>query len=398
MLKWLLDLLKALFGGKPKAALPEHVDPDKTPVEPIADKLEPRDTQDDPDLPKDLEGEGAEDYRADFEAQPERAEVSEEQKASLVLKLGDSGPKVKEFQGWLERLGYELTRFGADGSFGDETLQETCDFQDDDREKGGKLKDEEHAIRLGGVGPKTYEAIKTAFEALPKVAPPPRIEPEPPADISTRTPKNFYRLCPVNGKGVKAKRLRKNNWKGIVGITLHQTAVNMGNRASRYKKVSAHVAITPDGKIVQMNGLNWVVYHGHSFNGSRGPGDVGIEISGAFAGIEGDESTFWRPKSKPYRKPDSVTDAQIEATLRCIEWTINEVKEHGGEVKFIHAHRQSSKMRTSDPGSKVWETIALVSKERWGLRDGGPKFTAGGYAIPKQWDPSYTSNYRPWRG
>lgn len=402
-------VLKAVFRGKGKAVPEEKpADEDKTPAEPTA--TDASDDSDDSE-PVELEGDGADDYKADFAAQPERLTIEEHGMADIetVLKLGDEGKKVKEFQGWLEKLGYELTRHGADGGFGDETLQEVADFQDDRREKGdNELKKTEHAIKLGGVGPKTYSAVKGDYKKLPKIPPPPKLEKEPDADDADETPDNFYKLCPDNGRGVKAKRKRKKGWAWVTGITLHQTACNMGDKLSRYKKVSAHVAITPEGKIVLMNGLDWVVYHGHSFNGSRGPGDVGIEISGAFAGLESydaatdtwtpDEKTFWKPKSKPNRKPDSVTDEQVKATLAAIDWIVAEVERHGGKVKYLHAHRQSSTSRASDPGEKAWRLIANAAMEKHGLKDGGGKFTAGGYRIPNPWaqDSDYRAKYRSW--
>jgi len=401
MLKMLLDLLARLFGGgktkTKKKALPPKTDPKSDPK--LADELEP-------EPEPELDGDGADEYEDDFAAQPERKTVVEHGMAEVrvILRLNDEGAQVKEFQTWLEKLGYELTRFGADGGLGLETLQEVADFQDDDREKGGTLKDEEHAIKLQGVGEKTYLAIKAAAKAAPVVSPPP--EPEPDADSGEDTPDNFFRLCPESGKGVKAKRKRKKGWKSVVGITLHQTACDLGTTPTRFKKVSAHIGTTQDGKVVQMNGLDWVVYHGHSFNGSRGPGDVGIEINGHFAGLEPyDEDTgewkpnlktYWKPKSRPNRVPMSVSPEQVKATLDAIDWIIAEVKKHGGEVKYIHAHRQSSKSRTSDPGEKVWRLIALVAMKKHGLTDGGPKFVAGGYPVPNQWaqDPAYTAKYR----
>jgi N-acetyl-anhydromuramyl-L-alanine amidase AmpD len=303
-----------------------------------------------------------------------------------VLKLGDSGPKVKSFQENLERLGYELTRFGADGHFGDESLVEVTDFQDDDRDNGGTLKAEEHALKLQGVGPKTYAAIVAAAKKI--VTPLPVPDKDPDEDSSDGRPPNFFKLCPEDGKGVKAKRKRK--WKDIKGITLHQTASQLGNKPTRYKKVSAHIGITQDGKIIQMNGLDWLVWHAQAFS-SR---DVGIECDGYFAGIEGNLKTFWRPKSKPDRMPMTVSKEQIKATLDVIEWIMKEVEWHGGEVEYIHAHRQSSMSRTSDPGSKVWQEVAMVAKKRWGLKDGGPKFSVGGTPVPREWDPSYTASYR----
>ena len=388
MLKKIIDFFLSLLGGDeppPKIEVPE--------VEDDSPKTEEEDPPEPPEPPEvdplAAEKETAGDYAEDLDREP-HLKTSEQWglgDVEPVLKRDDSGPKVKEFQGWLEKLGYELTRHGVDGHLGQETLQETADFQDDDREKGGDLKKLEHALKINGVGPKTYEAIKKEADLLP-IAPPPTMG-EPTKDFSDSTPDDFYDVR-IGGKGVKQKRKREDGWHSIKGITLHQTACELGTKPSRYKKVSAHIGIARDGKIIQMNPLDWVVYHGNGFNNK----DVGIEIDGHFAGIEGDIKTYWRPKSDPDRKPLSVTDAQIDATLEAIEWIIAQVQEHGGKVEFLHAHRQSSTSRTSDPGSKVWRTIALVAKKKWGLKDGGPDFKAGGYTIPKPWDPAYTGKYR----
>ena len=65
------------------------------------------------------------------------------------------------------------------------------------------------------------------------------------------------------------------------------------------------------------------------------------------------------------------------------------------KLEYIHAHRQSSKSRTSDPGEKVWKLIALEAQKRWGLKDGGPDFKLGGTTIPEAWNPEYVgSKYR----
>ena len=103
---------------------------------------------------------------------------------------------------------------------------------------------------------------------------------------------------------------------------------------------------------------------------------------------------YWKPKSKPNRKPMSVTDDQIASTLATIKWVMDEVEKRGGKLEYIHAHRQSSPTKTSDPGEKIWKTIALEAKRRWGLADGGPNFKSGGQPIPNDWDSDYTAKYR----
>lgn len=334
--------------------------------------------------------EGHEEYRGLLEKEPEHKTTEEWglQDVELVLKDGDSGGKVRQYQKWLEALGYELSRFGADGGFGDETLSETREFQDDH-----DLVEEEDALKLRGVGRKTYDAVQAQFEKLPKkVVPAPPSTFTPPSNVPVTLLEGGVKLYDITEHHGGKKRKRKRKWKDVKGITLHQTATLFGNNVMRYKNISAQVGVTPDGKVVLMNPLTSVVYHGNSFNAK----DVGIEIDGHFAGIEGNLKTYWRPKSKPNRQPVTVTEAQIKATLAVIKWIIDTVEAHGGKVEYIHAHRQSSKSRVSDPGSKVWDRIALEAKKRYGLVDGGPTFKVGGYPIPKDWDPTYTAKYRSW--
>lgn len=396
-MKALIEFLLRLFsrGGKSTGGDIKAIPPAGESPEGDGPDEEEHDTQ---EIPKpqlgdeDIdEAEGHEEYRGALEKEPE-AKTAEEwglQDVELVLKDGDTGPKVKEYQQWLEALGYELSRFGADGGFGDETLSETREFQDDH-----DLTDDEDCLKVRGVGRLTYDRVKAMFEALPKKKPaaPPPPSFTPPSSVEVVALENGVKLYDITEQHAGKKRKRKRKWKDIKGITLHQTATNFGNNVLRYKNIAAQVGVTPDGKVVLMNPMEWVVYHGNSFNSK----DVGIEIDGHFAGIEGNIKTYWRPKSKPNRQPMTVSEAQIEATLAAIKWIIDTVAAHGGKVEYIHAHRQSSKSRTSDPGSKVWQRIALEAKKRFGLIDGGPKFKVGGYPIPKDWDPSYTEKYRSW--
>ena len=375
-MKWLFDLLKALFGGKRKhKALPQSVEDAVTPARgngvPITVEFH------DVPQPEHLE------YHGLAAKEPEGKTPEEEGIAQeLVLKEGEFGPQIKEFQDCLEALGYELSRFGADGSLGAESLSETREFQDDHA-----LTAIEDCLVLRGIGHRTYALVKKLGISRPKPKPDRKI---PHFDIPVVQLSDGVSLYDINDRHAGKKRKGKRKWKDIKGITLHQTAVQFGNNVMRFKNISAHIGVTPNGKVVLMNDLTWKVWHGNSFNSH----DVGVEISGAFAGIEGEERTFWKPKSKPNRKPESVTVSQVKASLAMIEWVIDTVAEHGGKVEYIHAHRQSSLMRTSDPGSKVWKEIALEAKKRFGLVDGGADFKSGGKPIPKEWDPSYTRSYR----
>lgn len=175
------------------------------------------------------------------------------------------------------------------------------------------------------------------------------------------------------------------DWTNVRGVCLHQTACDLGMKVERYNTIGAHFAVLRDGTVLQMCDLNRIVYHGNGWNNQT----VGIEINGLFAGVENDPTTLWDDPSTPQHEvAQTVTPEQIAATKQLIRWLKAEVERNGGHLTKLVAHRQSSKDRRDDPGSKVWKEIALPMHKELGLDDGGPGFEIGGYPIPETWDPS----------
>lgn len=76
---------------------------------------------------------------------------------SRILKFGRAGTDVRDLQGNLIQLGYNLSKYGADGEFGTETLNAVKEFQ----RKNGLEPD-------GEVGNDTYKAIANALAASNK--------------------------------------------------------------------------------------------------------------------------------------------------------------------------------------------------------------------------------------
>ena len=174
-------------------------------------------------------------------------------------------------------------------------------------------------------------------------------------------------------------------WQRITGICLHQTAVVLGERPSRWASVGAHIGITRSGKIIWVHSFDRVMYHGNLWNS----GTVGIEIDGMYAGVEGIIRTFWRGNPPdPKRKPQELTRETIDAAKDAIRWIFETVARNGGGVNALVAHRQSSKNRRSDPGSAIWKAVALPMSTELALNDGGHGFTIGGLPIPGKWDPN----------
>ena len=83
-----------------------------------------------------------------------------------------------------------------------------------------------------------------------------------------------------------------------------------------------------------------------------------------------------------------LTPEAVEATKALIRWIVAEVAAHGGQVRALVAHRQSSATRRNDPGSAIWQAVALPMHAELGLSDGGVGFAIdGGKPIPEAWDP-----------
>jgi hypothetical protein len=187
------------------------------------------------------------------------------------------------------------------------------------------------------------------------------------------------------------------DWSKIRGITIHQTAVDFGTNPHRLINVPVHGATLRDGSIVLLHDPPAYMWHGHSFNKH----DIGIEVSCRAAGIKGNGASLWLPKEvrrggtrvkSKTLSPDErlehaseATDDQLEATRVLIQYYVDQVEKHGGKIEFIHAHRQSSKSRVSDPGSRIWKACGVWAIEKLGLSAGPPGWSAGGYPLPDAW-------------
>lgn len=174
-------------------------------------------------------------------------------------------------------------------------------------------------------------------------------------------------------------------WSSVRGITLHQTACDMGERIERYDTIGAHFAVLRSGRVLRMADEDRLIYHGHGWNNQC----VGIEVNGLYAGVEGDLRTVWDDPTTPYREqPQQVTETAMESTRQLVRWICENVRRHGGAVKVLCAHRQAVDSRRNDPGEAIWKQVALPLHAELGLSDGGPGFklpNSTGSAIPEVW-------------
>jgi hypothetical protein len=274
----------------------------------------------------------------------------------MALTKGARGEAVRELQRALCALGYELPRFGVDGDLGEETLGAVsaalaAHGSPDDGEADRLVVDDAELALIAGLA----------------AAPEPSVPPS---------------LLDCTGAHPGKLRKRTRQWSEVTGICLHQTACVLGERPERWFSVPVQVGVTRAGKALLLNPLESILWHGNGFNGST----VGIEIDGHYAGVEGDLRTYWRPASEPNRKPLEVSAPQLTATRDAIRWICAEVARHGGCVRRIYAHRQSSDSRRSDPGSALWQGVAVWARETLGLELPLSETRGSGRAIPRAWD------------
>lgn len=282
-----------------------------------------------------------------------------------MLKKGDRGDTVRRLQEDLMLLGCKLPRWGADGALGDETLQAA------------------HSLLVAKNGPPAIDADMTSLSD---------------AELAYIEKMVLHMATSSTVGGIVDERnkhslprpelVKVRSYQAITSIVLHQTACTLGERPERWHSIPIHIGITKSGKILWLNDFTFNLPHANSFN-SR---SIGIEIDGAFAGIEGNMKTFWRPQGSS-AMPQEASSEQIGAARVAVRWICEEVARQGGKILNILAHRQSSKDRVSDPGSRIWKNVGVWAQEELGLSDGGEGFVQGGNPIPMEWDPKRTAKY-----
>ncbi|NBO36629.1 N-acetylmuramoyl-L-alanine amidase [bacterium] len=248
-----------------------------------------------------------------------------------MLKKGDRGDTVRRLQEDLMLLGCKLPRWGADGSLGDETLQAA------------------HSLLVAKNGPPAIDGDMSSISDSELAY----IEDMVTHLATSNSPGGL--LDERNKHSLpRAELVKVRSYQAITSIVLHQTACQLGERPDRWYSVPIHIGITRSGKILWLNDFTFNLPHANGFNGRS----IGIEIDGAFAGIEGDMKTFWRPAGSN-ALPQEASVEQLGAARVAVRWICEEVARHGGKILNILAHRQSSKDRVSDPGSRIWQNVGV---------------------------------------
>jgi len=186
-------------------------------------------------------------------------------------------------------------------------------------------------------------------------------------------------------KGVEHGR---NPISQIDTICLHQMAVKDSDSVSweRWRKLAIHWVVTcgDNAAAYLLHDMDVKVWHGHGWNKRS----VGFEFEGYFSGIGTNERYFWKPKSRPGRKPMVPTPQQLQAGCDAVKATVETIQQMGGAIKFIGAHRQSYGLKSSDPGELIWKGVALPMMEEFNLEQ-APTLSNKkhpGKPIPEAWD------------
>jgi len=284
------------------------------------------------------------------------------------------GPAVRRWQEMLLQAKYILSD-GADGTFGPETAKRT-------REAQAWL-----GVDIDGVvGGKTLQALedKLSLDAKTVKLIPPELTVIDGVEVWD------YRGKVAHPSNTGSQGMRP--WSQIEGIVLHRTACVLGENPQRYFPVNAHIGVTLGGKIILPHKWELMIWHGHS----PSPWTIGIEFDGNGLGVK---NYWWKPGGPV----NPITDAQIKASTVLLDLLLKAFDAGGSKLKYIVAHRQSSKDRECDPGIEAWQKIALVWMEKTGAIPGprvGHPPTDGlalpvGYAgdtwsdgaqIPHEWD------------
>lgn len=269
------------------------------------------------------------------------------------------GPAVVRLQEMCDLIGFDTGP--NDGIFGMDTREAVLQVQD-------KFKIEADGI----CGPITWKFLIHHIDSQ--------------SERETSPGVNVYY---IQGKHKRPKLFGyKRHWNEISGITFHQTGCNMPQKPDGWSRLNAHIGITQEGKCILVNDFTDMIWHAQKLSRYT----IGIEIEGNFRGIRNRASTLWKGGGGPHYLNYAMKMALDEA----FEIIKSEFKKNNQEWTNIYAHRQSSKSRRADPGSEIWDDVAMQWGERLGLKymDGGPDWrTTKGLVIPKTWNPKYKGKY-----
>ena len=169
-------------------------------------------------------------------------------------------------------------------------------------------------------------------------------------------------LAPASKRG---KRSRP-----VDAVVLHQMAFSRGSDINRYRNVTAHFIVVPDGTVAQLHPITARLPASNGFNARS----VAVEFAGNLRAANGN---WWEPET--YGR-NELTPAQAESGRRLLR-LLNSMG-----IRYVFAHRQSSAKRGNCPGPEIWSLVGQWGLEQLGMSDGGRGHAIGdGKPIPDVW-------------
>jgi N-acetyl-anhydromuramyl-L-alanine amidase AmpD len=174
----------------------------------------------------------------------------------------------------------------------------------------------------------------------------------------------------VNMSGEAPSSKRSPRTGRVDAVVLHQMGLSRGNDLQRYRQVTAHFVIVPDGQIIQLHPTSARLSASQGFNGRS----VAIEFAGNLRSLDG---KWWRPET--YGR-DTLTRAQVESGRKLLRGLASQ------GVRFVFAHRQSYDQRGNDPGPEIWASVGQWAIDTLRMSDGGSDYAIdSGRPIPADW-------------
>ncbi|EDM78379.1 N-acetylmuramoyl-L-alanine amidase, family 2 [Plesiocystis pacifica SIR-1] len=156
----------------------------------------------------------------------------------------------------------------------------------------------------------------------------------------------------------------------VDAVVLHQMSFSRGSDPTRYRKVTAHFIVLPDGTVAQLHPMSARLSASDGFN-SR---SVAIEFAGNLQSAKG---TWWKPDV--YGR-DVLTPAQAESGRLLLR------RLRAAGIRQVYAHRQSSASRGNDPGPEIWAAVGQWGIDVLGMSDGGHDYAIdSGSPVPSAW-------------
>lgn len=172
----------------------------------------------------------------------------------------------------------------------------------------------------------------------------------------------------------------------IRGVVLHQTGCWMPEDPEVWRGIRSHCGVTRAGVLILTFPFEPLIWHAQDLSRFT----IGIEVAGLLHGVVGDERSYWPQGARTHE----VTEAQLRALDLLFVIIAESFAANGSAWEVVHAHRQATNQRMSDPGEVLWKKVGMKWLELIDGTDGGPEFRTGtGMPIPNEWNDKYPHRF-----